>query len=176
MIFGLSTIHLLFNFFSILTVANPNGKRQTGDVPSTNKKLNTGHARVRTSDGDTVVAEKKNPELLEPHTFAPQDLLALLRNLENEICVCEITLKDENDKQNKYKVRFADAIEHSLTSIFLGRRLQTHAQLRRIHLHVPVDAGRARKTRGPRRAAPARPEKTGHHSGTQNKQDVEEAR
>lgn len=66
------------------------------------KKL--AHARVKTSNGDTVVAEKKNPELLEPHTFAPQDLLALLRNLENEICMCEISLKDENDKQNKYKV------------------------------------------------------------------------
>lgn len=63
------------------------------------------HARVKTSNGDTVVAEKKNPELFEPHTFAPQDLLALLRNLENEICMCEISLKDENDKQNKYKVK-----------------------------------------------------------------------
>lgn len=75
---------------------------------------NTAVARVRTSDGDTVVAEKKHPELIEPHTFAPQDLLALLRNLENEICMCEINLKDENDKQNKYKVscviHFFDAI------------------------------------------------------------------
>lgn len=62
------------------------------------------HARVHTSDGDPVIAEKKNQELLEPHTFAPKDLLALLRNLENEICMCEISLKDENDKQNKYKV------------------------------------------------------------------------
>jgi len=41
---------------------------------------------------------------LEPHTFAPKDLLALLRNLENEICLCEMNLKDENDKQNKYKI------------------------------------------------------------------------
>lgn len=62
------------------------------------------HARVHTSDGDPVIAEKKNQEFLEPHTFAPKDLLALLRNLENEICMCEISLKDENDKQNKYKV------------------------------------------------------------------------
>ncbi|KAK5641286.1 hypothetical protein RI129_009833 [Pyrocoelia pectoralis] len=86
---------------------NINGKRQTNEpAPTCNKKSlsNTGHARVRTSDGDTVVAEKKNPEFLEPHTFAPQDLLALLRNLENEICICEISLKDENDKQNKYRV------------------------------------------------------------------------
>ncbi|XP_057660621.1 ubiquitin carboxyl-terminal hydrolase calypso isoform X1 [Diorhabda carinulata] len=67
-------------------------------------KSGRGHARVHTSDGDPVIAEKKNQELLEPHTFAPKDLLALLRNLENEICMCEMSLKDENDKQNKYKV------------------------------------------------------------------------
>lgn len=69
------------------------------------RKSSGGHARVHTSDGDPVIAEKKNQELLEPHTFAPKDLLALLRNLENEICVCEVSLKDENDKQNKYKVK-----------------------------------------------------------------------
>lgn len=62
------------------------------------------HARVHTSDGDPVIAEKRNQEILEPHTFAPKDLLALLRNLDNEICLCEMNLKDENDKQNKYKV------------------------------------------------------------------------
>lgn len=90
--------------FALIGVNN-NGKRNIDEASSSKKSsLNTGHARVRTSDGDTVVAEKKNPELLEPHTFAPQDLLALLRNLENEICICEINLKDENDKQNKYKV------------------------------------------------------------------------
>ncbi|XP_050311867.1 ubiquitin carboxyl-terminal hydrolase calypso isoform X2 [Anthonomus grandis grandis] len=61
------------------------------------------HARVHTSDGDPVIAEKKSHEILEPHTFAPKDLLALLGNLENEICLCEMSLKDENDKQNKYK-------------------------------------------------------------------------
>lgn len=62
------------------------------------------HARVHTSDGDPVIAEKKSQELLEPHTFSQKDLLALLRNLENEICMWEISLKDENDKQLKYKV------------------------------------------------------------------------
>ncbi|CAH1164022.1 unnamed protein product [Phaedon cochleariae] len=73
--------------------------------PDPTERKTTGvHARVHTSDGDPVIAEKKNQELLEPHTFAPKDLLALLRNLENEICMCELSLKDENDKQNKYKV------------------------------------------------------------------------
>lgn len=74
------------------------------------------HARVKTSNGDTVTEEKKvekidpklcskYPELFEPHTFAPKDLLALLKNLEHEISMCETSLKDENDKRNKYKVR-----------------------------------------------------------------------
>lgn len=70
------------------------------------KKSSSGgiHARVHTSDGDPVIAEKKNQDILEPYTFAPKDLLSLLRNLENEICLCEMSLKDENDKQNKYKI------------------------------------------------------------------------
>lgn len=70
---------------------------------------------MKTSNGDTVTEEKKvekidpklcskYPELFEPHTFAPKDLLALLKNLEHEISVCETSLKDENDKRNKYKV------------------------------------------------------------------------
>ncbi|XP_023015317.1 ubiquitin carboxyl-terminal hydrolase calypso [Leptinotarsa decemlineata] len=79
-------------------------KCETKPSETTERKSSGVHARVHTSDGDPVIAEKKNQELLEPHTFAPKDLLALLRNLENEICMCEISLKDENDKQNKYKV------------------------------------------------------------------------
>lgn len=46
----------------------------------------------------------KYPELFEPHTFAPKDLLALLKNLENEINTCELNLRDENEKRRKYKV------------------------------------------------------------------------
>ncbi|KAG5894632.1 hypothetical protein JTB14_026163 [Gonioctena quinquepunctata] len=80
-------------------------KKETKPPEIMERKSSGGHARVHTSDGDPVIAEKKNQELLEPHTFAPKDLLALLRNLENEICMCEISIKDENDKQNKYKVR-----------------------------------------------------------------------
>lgn len=106
--------------FFLLKELNANGKRQIEDKAPNNKKiLNTGHARVRTSDGDPVVAEKKN-EILEPHTFAPQDLLALLRNLENEICICELSLKDENDKQNKYRVTFFTMkLDFKLMSYFL---------------------------------------------------------
>ncbi|XP_026286523.1 ubiquitin carboxyl-terminal hydrolase calypso [Frankliniella occidentalis] len=39
-----------------------------------------------------------------PHAFAPQDLLALLKNLEAEISVCQASLRDENEKRKKYKI------------------------------------------------------------------------
>lgn len=101
---------------------NINGKRLVSDSGHLHKKVclsgevRIPHARVKTSNGDTVTEEKKvekidpklcskYPELFEPHTFAPKDLLALLKNLEHEISVCETSLKDENDKRNKYKVR-----------------------------------------------------------------------
>ncbi|XP_071440210.1 ubiquitin carboxyl-terminal hydrolase calypso isoform X2 [Hetaerina americana] len=57
--------------------------------------------------GDKKVDSKlsaKYPELFEPHTFAPKDLLALLKNLDNEINTCEGSLKDENEKRKKYKI------------------------------------------------------------------------
>ncbi|KAF7991365.1 hypothetical protein HCN44_002927 [Aphidius gifuensis] len=100
---------------------NINGKRLVSDSGHLHKKVclsgevRIPHARVKTSNGDTVTEEKKvekidskfsskYPELFEPHTFAPKDLLALLKNLEHEISICETSLKDENDKRNKYKV------------------------------------------------------------------------
>ncbi|KAJ8683241.1 hypothetical protein QAD02_019033 [Eretmocerus hayati] len=100
---------------------NINGKRMASEGVSLNKRvclsgeIRIPHARVKTSNGDTVTDEKKvekidsklcskYPEILEPHTFAPKDLLALLKNLEHEISMCEVALKDENDKRNKYKI------------------------------------------------------------------------
>ncbi|XP_053982498.1 ubiquitin carboxyl-terminal hydrolase calypso [Hylaeus anthracinus] len=100
---------------------NINGKRLVSDSGHLHKKVclsgevRMPHARVKTSNGDTVIEEKKvekidpklcskYPELFEPHTFAPKDLLALLKNLEHEISMCETSLKDENDKRNKYKI------------------------------------------------------------------------
>ncbi|XP_034943722.1 ubiquitin carboxyl-terminal hydrolase calypso [Chelonus insularis] len=100
---------------------NINGKRLVSDSGHLHKKVclsaevRMPHARVKTSNGDTVTEEKKieridpklcskYPELFEPHTFAPKDLLALLKNLEQEINICETSLKDENDKRNKYKI------------------------------------------------------------------------
>lgn len=118
---------------------NINGKRLVSDSGHLHKKVclsgevRIPHARVKTSNGDTVTEEKKvekidpklcskYPELFEPHTFAPKDLLALLKNLEHEISVCETSLKDENDKRNKYKVR-THCVYYEASAIFHDRLL-----------------------------------------------------
>ncbi|XP_067125970.1 ubiquitin carboxyl-terminal hydrolase calypso isoform X2 [Centruroides vittatus] len=46
----------------------------------------------------------KHPHLVEPHKFAPKDLLALLKTVESEISVCESNLRDETEKRKKYKI------------------------------------------------------------------------
>ncbi|XP_065215233.1 ubiquitin carboxyl-terminal hydrolase calypso [Planococcus citri] len=60
-----------------------------------------------------LAAEKKPEEqsmtgekTVEPahHTFAPKDLLALVKNLEAEISVCEAQLRDEHEKRKQYKI------------------------------------------------------------------------
>ncbi|GFS21204.1 ubiquitin carboxyl-terminal hydrolase [Elysia marginata] len=38
------------------------------------------------------------------HAFTPKDLLYLLKNVENEIELCESNLKEENEKRKKYKI------------------------------------------------------------------------
>lgn len=126
--------HFYFQFIGrSLGNININGKRLVSDSGHLHKKVclsgevRIPHARVKTSNGDTVTEEKKvekidpklcskYPELFEPHTFAPKDLLALLKNLEHEISICETSLKDENDKRNKYKVEsFPLSIFNNLT-------------------------------------------------------------
>ncbi|XP_014206522.1 ubiquitin carboxyl-terminal hydrolase calypso [Copidosoma floridanum] len=94
-----------------LSNININGKRMLSESTPANKKVclsgeaRIPHARVKTSNGDTVTEEKKVEKIeIEPHTFVPKDLLALLKNLEHEISICEATLKDENDKRTKYKI------------------------------------------------------------------------
>ncbi|CAL1276463.1 unnamed protein product [Larinioides sclopetarius] len=46
----------------------------------------------------------KHPQLIEPHRFAPKDLLALLKTVETEIELCELNLYDEIEKRKKYKI------------------------------------------------------------------------
>jgi hypothetical protein len=46
----------------------------------------------------------KYPQLFGPHTFAPKDFLALLKNLDSGIQQCEQNIKEENEKRRKYQV------------------------------------------------------------------------
>lgn len=47
---------------------------------------------------DTILSQHPNISIL-------QDLLALLKNVENEIVNCDDNLRDEVEKRKKYKVR-----------------------------------------------------------------------
>lgn len=66
-----------------------------------------GSENVKKADSDTSSVsdfDPKTSELLEPHRFAPKDLLTLLRNIEKDICNCESVLRDENEIRRKHKV------------------------------------------------------------------------
>lgn len=77
---------------------NANGKR----ISTNNEGKKICRVKVSTSDGDPITVDRK--DLIEPHSFAPQDLCALLRNLEEEIKLSEAILRDENDKRSRYKI------------------------------------------------------------------------
>lgn len=58
-----------------------------------------------TCNKEEAKADKpKHPHLIEPHRFAPKDLLALLKTVQTEIAICESNLHDEIEKRKKYKV------------------------------------------------------------------------
>ncbi|XP_060516737.1 ubiquitin carboxyl-terminal hydrolase calypso isoform X2 [Cylas formicarius] len=82
----------------------PSEKLDSSPSTTEEEKKSLNQGKTKPSEGDSSGVEKRSQDILEPHTFAPKDLLALLRNLENEICLCEMNLSDENDKQNKYKI------------------------------------------------------------------------
>ncbi|CAG2062803.1 unnamed protein product [Timema podura] len=46
----------------------------------------------------------KYPGVVEPHTFAPNDIVGLLKNLEHEIRTCEVSIREENEKRKQYKI------------------------------------------------------------------------
>lgn len=53
---------------------------------------------------DVKSFDPKIAELSQPLRFAPKDLLALLRNIEQDMHSCEVTLKEENEKHRKHKI------------------------------------------------------------------------
>lgn len=57
----------------------------------------------------TIIEEKLSPrsaksKFTSQHGFTPKDLLALLKNVDNEIKVTELNLREEVDKRKKYKI------------------------------------------------------------------------
>ncbi|RUS76452.1 hypothetical protein EGW08_015793 [Elysia chlorotica] len=60
------------------------------------------------SDGNTGASEgtdeRHRRKRRSSHAFTPKDLLYLLKNVENEIELCESNLKEENEKRKKYKI------------------------------------------------------------------------
>lgn len=65
-------------------------------------------SKIKSIDGSSVILKTNEKSLTDrdaqQHTFAPKDLLALLKNLEGEISLCEGNLRDENEKRKKYKI------------------------------------------------------------------------
>lgn len=86
----------------------PEDKKEvkTEKTPETSPEIQPEkNLECKPEDTDAMTAlMSKYPVLKEPHTFAPKDLLALLKNVETEIANCEACLKDENDKRTKYKI------------------------------------------------------------------------
>ncbi|GFO23217.1 ubiquitin carboxyl-terminal hydrolase [Plakobranchus ocellatus] len=59
------------------------------------------------SDGNTGTKgcdDRHRRKRRSSHAFTPKDLLYLLKNVENEIELCETSLKEENEKRKKYKI------------------------------------------------------------------------
>lgn len=77
--------------------SNTSGGQEVSRITSINSKSNE-------SDPKKEKKKKDEPQLIEPHKFAPKDLLALLKTVENEIAVYESNLKDEVEKQKKYRI------------------------------------------------------------------------
>lgn len=84
--------------------SNTSGGQEVSRITSANVKgKDVASSSSHKSERDKKC--KEEPQLIEPHKFAPKDLLALLKTVENEITVYESNLKDEVEKQKKYRVR-----------------------------------------------------------------------
>ncbi|KAJ8301690.1 hypothetical protein KUTeg_020677 [Tegillarca granosa] len=59
---------------------------------------------VKSSEDGTNTRQKHKHRFSNHQAFTPKDLLALLKNVENEITLCEANLKDEIEKRRKYQI------------------------------------------------------------------------
>ncbi|CAG5135492.1 unnamed protein product [Candidula unifasciata] len=79
---------------------------EIGSVFSSPGSLNTSSCQSspQFSDGNTTGGHPHKRKRRSSHAFTPKDLLDLLKNVENEIAICENHLKEENEKRKKYKI------------------------------------------------------------------------
>lgn len=110
----------------------------------------------------------KYGQFIEPHTFAPKDLVALIRNIDNEITICENNLRDEIEQRKRYKIddirrthNYDEFIHGFLSKLesegCLTDLVQQHTITKK---RQGVAAGRSRKARkGEQKRRKARPRK-----------------
>ncbi|XP_065349591.1 ubiquitin carboxyl-terminal hydrolase calypso isoform X1 [Cloeon dipterum] len=115
----------------------------------------------------------KYPTLFGPHTFAPKDLLVLLKNLDHGIQQCEQNIKEETEKRRKYKVddgrRTHNYDEFICTFLTMLAHEGKLADLVQEHLSQPKKQGAASAGRGksaPKKALPTQ-QSTSPGSGKQ---------
>lgn len=76
---------------------------QFSNGESTDIKKETLHERKL--EGRSSESSHRHKRRIHSHqAFTPKDLLALLKNVENEIKLCEVNLKDELEKRKKYRI------------------------------------------------------------------------
>lgn len=66
--------------------------------------LSTGDKNPDGSPAVKIEGEKSKTKFSSQQGFRPKDLIALLKNVENEIKICETKLQDEQEKIKKYKI------------------------------------------------------------------------
>ncbi|XP_071156129.1 ubiquitin carboxyl-terminal hydrolase calypso-like isoform X1 [Mytilus edulis] len=68
------------------------------------KKDTLSDRRSEGRSSDSSHHHKHKRKFHSHQAFTPKDLLALLKNVENEIKLCEVNLKDELEKRKKYRI------------------------------------------------------------------------
>lgn len=79
-----------------------NSPQLSSDISPNSKEKKD--CEVKSSEDGTNTRQKHKHRFSNHQAFTPKDLLALLKNVENEITLCEANLKDEIEKRRKYQI------------------------------------------------------------------------
>ncbi len=76
-----------------------------GEEGSQEKPIEVDLAAEDSADDKSISKfDPRTKELFEPHTFAPKDLLLLLKTIEVDIAGCNEILRDESEKRKKHRI------------------------------------------------------------------------